>query len=138
MSRSYSELILLPTFEERFHYLKLDGHVGEERFGFARFLNQAFYQGAKWRKVRRRIIIRDQGCDLGMYPDYMIFGSIHVHHMNPITLDMLREDSPDLYDEENLISTSFDTHTAITLGDETLLRQPLVIRRPNDTCPWKQ
>lgn len=137
MIRTYSELIKFPTFEERFNYLKLNGVIGEELFGHARYLNQVFYQGTKWRRTRRKIIIRDNGCDLGLGEEYRIYGIIHVHHLNPITIEQLLSDDPCLYDEENLISTSEKTHRAITIGDENLLERPIVIRRPNDMCPWK-
>lgn len=137
MNRTYSELILLPTLEERFEYLRLNGKVGEELFGYLRYLNQVFYQGADWRSVRRKIIIRDNGCDLGV-EGWTIKGSIYVHHMNPITLEQLKNKDPILLDPENLISTSKLTHEAITLGDIALLPSMPVVRRPNDMCPWKQ
>lgn len=136
MTRSYSELIQLPTLEERFQYLRLDGEVGEELFGYARYLNQEFYHGGRWREARDRVIIRDKGHDLGV-PGWHILGNIYVHHMNPITLEMLQEDDPILYDPENLISCSYRTHQAITLGSLVLLPQPMIVRRPNDTCPWR-
>lgn len=137
MIRTYSELITLPSFEERFEYLRLNGKVGEELFGYARYLNQMLYQGSRWRRVRRKIIIRDHGCDLAMGPEYEIRGIIHVHHLNPITIDQLRNDDPCLYDEDNLVSTAERTHRAITIGDPGLLAKPLVVRMPNDMCPWK-
>lgn len=137
MIRTYSELIKLPTFEERFQYLKLNGKIGEELFGYARYLNQVFYQSERWKKVRRDVIIRDNGCDLGV-EGFDIGGAVYVHHMNPITLEQLKRDDPCLVDPEMLISCSRNTHDAVTLGDENLLPRKLVIRRPNDTCPWKQ
>lgn len=135
--RTYSELILLPTLEERFDYLRLDGKVGEELFGYARYLNQVFYHGERWKDVKRDVILRDGGYDLGV-KGWKIMGSIYVHHMNPVTLEQLKNDDPCLYDPENLISCSFKTHQAITYGSKALLPQPMIIRRPNDTCPWKR
>lgn len=126
----------MPSFLERYRYLKLNGKVGEELFGYARYLNQVFYQSARWKKVRRQVIIRDNGCDLGM-EGYSIGGIVYVHHMNPITLDQLKNDDPVLIDPEYLISVSFNTHEAITFGDESLLPILPAERKPNDTCPWK-
>ena len=137
MNKSYSELILLPTLEERFEYLRLNGKVGEELFGYARYLNQVFYQSSEWKRIRRQIIIRDNGCDLGL-EGWIIRSIIYVHHINPITLDQLKHKDPILLDPENLICVSDRTHRAITLGDFSLLPQRPVIRRPNDMCPWKQ
>lgn len=134
--RTYSELILLPTLEERFEYLKLDGKVGEELFGYARYLNQVFYHGERWADAKHEVILRDGGYDLGV-KGWKIMGNIYVHHMNPVTLEQLKADDPCLYDPENLISCSFKTHQAITFGSRALIPQPLIIRRPNDTCPWK-
>ena len=134
--RTYTELCMFDTLEERFEYLRLNGKVGEELFGYARYLNQEFYHGALWRDVKERIVIRDGGNDLGV-EGWKIVGSIYVHHINPITLKQLKEDDPCLYDPENLISCSYKTHQAITLGNPLLLPQPIVVRRPNDTCPWR-
>ena len=136
MNKSYSELILLPTLEERYEYLKLNGKIGEELFGYNRYLNQVFYQSSEWKRVRREVIIRDNGCDLGV-KGWEIKGTIYVHHINPITLDQLKTKDPILLDPENLISTSRKTHEAISLGDISLLPSVPVIRRPNDMCPWK-
>lgn len=137
MIRTYTELIQIPTFLERFQYLKLNGHVGEELFGYSRYLNQVFYQSERWKKTRRGIILRDHGRDLGM-EDHEIFGTVHVHHMNPLTLQQIKSNDPCLIDPEQLICVSERTHRAITLGDESLLPQELIERKPNDTCPWKQ
>lgn len=134
--RCYSELILLPTLEERFEYLRLNGEVGEELFGYARYLNQEFYHGNEWMDVREQVIIRDKGRDLGL-EGWKITGHIYVHHMNPVTLAQLKDNDPILLDPEYLISCSYNTHQAITWGNERLLPQPLVVRRPGDTCPWK-
>lgn len=137
MIRTYTELISIPTFIERYRYLKLNGKVGEELFGYARYLNQVFYQSTEWRKIRRKIIIRDAGCDLAV-EGYDIFGTIYVHHMNPLTLDQIRQNDPCLTDPENLICVSRLTHDAITFGDESLLQTDPIIRKPNDMCPWKK
>lgn len=137
--KTYSELITLTTFKERFEYLKLGGKVGEETFGFDRYLNQSFYKTPEWRRVRDFVITRDNACDLGV-ADRPIPGGVHilVHHINPITVDDILNRSPELLDPENLISTYYNTHNAIHYGDARLLidDQP-VIRTPNDTCPWK-
>lgn len=135
--RTYEELITIPTFEERYHYLKLNGQVGEETFGFDRYLNQTFYTSDEWRKVRRDIIVRDLGCDLGM-PDREIKGKIIVHHMNPIMVKDILHRSEFLLDPNYLICTLDSTHKAIHYGDEHLLRLAPVERTPFDTCPWKR
>lgn len=135
--KSYSELIALPTFIERYRYLRLGGRVGEETFGFDRWLNQKFYKDIEWMRARDKAIIRDNGCDLGM-EGHEIHGRILVHHINPITKeDILRRD-PCLFDLENLICTIKNTHDAIHYGDESLLIVAPVIRSRNDTCPWKR
>lgn len=136
MLRCYSDLIRLPSLQERFEYLRLNGEVGEELFGYARYLNQEFYHGSEWGDVREQVIIRDNGCDLGLH-GWKIVGNIYVHHMNPITLEQLKDRDPILLDPEYLISCSYNTHQAITWGNASLLPQPLVVRRPGDTCPWK-
>lgn len=137
MIRTYSELITLPTFEERYRYLRLGGRVGEETFGFDRYLNQKFYRSdVEWLAVRDYVIIRDNGCDLGMI-DREIMSKIIVHHMNPITKEDLIRRTKFLLDPEYLICTVKNTHDAIHYGDESLLIKDPVIRRPNDTCPWK-
>ena len=135
--RTYSELILLPTLEDRFEYLKLNGEVGEELFGYARYLNQVFYHGERWKDAKNAVVLRDQGYDLGVR-GWKITGNIYVHHMNPVTLQQLKNDDPCLYDPEFLISCSFKTHQAITWGNKSLLPQAFVIRRPNDMIPWKR
>ena len=134
--RSYSELINLPTFKERYRYLKLGGKVGEDTFGHARFLNQIFYQSPEWRRFRRDIIIRDNGCDLGI-EGRTINDRIYIHHLNPMTLDDIQNRNPMLLDPENAIAVSFGTHQAIHYGDESLLSIDIPERRPNDTCPWR-
>ena len=136
--RTYSELITLPTFEERYRYLRLGGRVGEETFGFRRYLNQVFYRtDEEWLAVRDEVIIRDNGCDLGM-PGHDIYGPITVHHMNPITMDDIVNRTKYLLDPEYLISTIDNTHKAIHYGDESLLITMPRERRPNDTCPWRK
>jgi hypothetical protein len=136
--RTYSELITIPTFEERFRYLKLGGRVGEETFGFDRYLNQIFYTSNEWRDIRNHVIVRDYGCDLAMLDREIPQGvKILVHHMNPITVDDILKRSEYLLDPEFLISTIKNTHDAIHYGDESLLLLAPVERRPNDTCPWR-
>ena len=134
--RRYSELIKLETFEERFNYLKLNGTVGEETFGFDRYLNQAFYTSEEWKSIRNEVIVRDLGCDLGI-SDREITGRMLIHHMNPITKDDILNRSEFLLNPEYLITTVKNTHDAIHYGDSKLLVQAPVTRRPNDTCPWK-
>ena len=135
--RTYSELITLPTFTERFNYLKLDGFVGKETFGYDRYINQQLYKyNPRWKKSRDKVIIRDNGCDLGV-EGYEIFGKIIVHHMNPITLDDVLNDRDWIYDPEYLICTVHNTHNAIHYGDEKLLMTAPIVRTKNDTCPWK-
>ena len=136
--RTYSELILLPTFKDRFEYLKLDGRVGEDTFGFDRWLNQQFYHSKHWEYTKREVIIRDNGCDLGL-EDYEIHGRILVHHMNPINKEDIVRKSDILLNPEYLISTCKRTHDAIHYGDFNLAsRDTIVERRPNDTCPWRK
>lgn len=134
--RTYSELITLPTFEERFKYLKIGGRVGEETFGYDRIFNQKFYSSTEWKQLRHHIIVRDNGCDLGI-KDRMIYGPIYIHHINPILLDDIRNATDILLNPEYLISTSFPTHNAIHYGDERLIVKAPIERRPNDTCPWR-
>ena len=137
--RTYSELITIPTFEERFKYLQLNGNVGKETFGFDRVFNQKFYTSAEWRHIRNHVILRDMGCDLAM-PGYEIYErrNIFIHHMNPIELKDIADRTEILLNPEFLIVTSFETHNAIHYGTEELLAKPLVVRTKNDTCPWKQ
>lgn len=135
--RTYSELISIPTYIERYRYLRLGGVVGKETFGFDRYLNQDFYHSDEWKAIRTYIIARDLGRDLGV-EGYDIFGRIYIHHMNPVTeMDILR--TPEiLLDPEFLICTSHNTHNAIHYGDESLLIQEPIVRTPYDTCPWKR
>lgn len=137
MIRTYSDLSKLATFEERFRYLKLDGLVGESTFGFNRYLNQVFYKSIAWKRIRDEVILRDNGCDLGV-DGRDIYGQIVIHHMNPITAQDIETESEFLTNPEYLITTIHSTHNAIHYGDETLLVLALVERTRNDTCPWKQ
>jgi len=134
--KSYSELMRLNSFEDRFEYLKLNGKVGEDTFGFDRYLNQNFYRSSKWKRIRDAIIIRDNGCDLG-FQGYDISGKILIHHMNPITkLDILNQ-TDILLNPEYLISVSKRTHDAIHYSDSNILITNPIERTKNDTCPWK-
>lgn len=136
MKKSYRELITLPTFEERYRYLRIGGKVGNETFGFDRWLNQVLYKDPEWLRVRDKVILRDNGCDLAV-KDRSIGGKIFVHHLNPITkADILQRNSC-LFDLDNLICVSKNTHDAIHYGDESLLVTAPIQRRANDTCPWK-
>lgn len=135
--KCYSELIALPTFEERYRYLRLRGSVGKDTFGFDRFLNQRFYRSAEWKRIRDQVIIRDNGCDLGI-EDRMIPGKVLIHHMNPITEKDIINATDILLNPEYLICVSHTTHNAIHFGDENLLVPDLVVRTPYDTCPWKR
>ena len=135
--RTYSELITLPTFEERFRYLQLGGKVGEDTFGHDRYLNQMFYTSDEWRRIRRDVIVRDNGWDLGIQ-DREIHGLIIIHHMNPITIEDIINRSEFLLNPEYLISTVKNTHDAIHFSDERILITDPIERRPNDTCPWKR
>lgn len=137
MIRTYSELITFPTFEERYRYLRLEGKVGEDTFGFDRWLNQSFYKDPEWRAIRDKIIIRDNGCDLGI-PGREIYSRIIVHHMNPITKDDILSRSAFLLNPEYLICTVKNTHDAIHYGDEGLLIKAPIERTKNDTCPWRR
>lgn len=136
MLRNYTDLLQYQTIEDRFAYLRLDGNVGDELFGYARYLNQEFYHRSDWIDVREFVILRDQGNDLGVL-GWKIVGQIYVHHMNPITLEQLKNNDPILLDPEYLISCSYNTHQAITWGVEDLLPHPIKERSPGDTCPWR-
>lgn len=135
--KTYSELILLPTFKERFRYLKLGGKVGEETFGFDRYLNQKFYKSKEWLSVRDYVIIRDNGCDLAM-EDRPIESRIIIHHLNPITRDDIINQTEFLLNPEYMICTIKRTHDAIHYGDESLLFDVPIERTKNDTCPWRR
>lgn len=135
--RTYSELIKLPTFKERYEYLRLEGRVGEDTFGWDRYLNQMFYKTAEWKRIRDQIILRDHGCNLAL-DGFEIHGRILIHHMNPITKSDILDRSEFLLNPEYLISTTKSTHDAIHYGDVESLHNEPVIRTRNDTCPWKR
>lgn len=136
--RTYSELSKLKTFRERYEYLKLDGTVGEETFGFDRYINQMFYKSEEWKRIRNYVITRDNGCDLGISDRKIVDSVILVHHMNPISKEDIINKNDILLDPEYLITTIKPTHDAIHYGDENLLAEDLIIRSKNDTCPWKR
>lgn len=137
MIRTYSELLQLASFKERFEYLKLNGAVGTETFGFDRYINQNFYRSREWKRIRDQIIVRDNGCDLGI-DGYEIHGRIYIHHMNPILQKDILDQTEFLLNPEFLICTTHNTHNAIHYGDDSLLTFEPVVRTKNDTCPWKQ
>lgn len=134
--RTYNELMLLPTFEERFEYLKLSGRVGKETFGFDRWLNQKFYRSAEWKHLRDQVIIRDNGCDLGV-EGREIYGKILIHHMNPISKKDILERTDLLLNPMYLISVTKQTHDAIHYSDDSILIKDPIVRSRNDTCPWR-
>lgn len=134
--KTYSELILLPTFEERFKYLQLNGRVGDDTFGFDRYINQKFYRSAEWKRIRDYIIIRDNGCDLAV-DGYEIHGRILIHHMNPITISDIKFSTEYLMNPDYLICATHNTHNAIHYGDEKQIITGPIVRTKNDTCPWK-
>ena len=136
MIRTYSELSKLKSFEDRFRYLKLQGNVGEDTFGFDRYLNQDFYKSKDWKRLRDYVIARDNGCDLGV-SGFGIYDKIIIHHMNPISVDDIVHSTDFLLDPEFLITTKLATHNAIHYGDETILQPLFVERSQNDTCPWR-
>ena len=135
--KCYTELSKLTTFNERFNYLKLDGIVGEETFGYDRILNQLLYKSKKWRKVRDEVLIRDNGGDLGL-EDYPINGRAISHHMNPITVEDVLNDKPEIFDPEYLITVSNSTHNAIHFSNENNLQKDPIERTQNDTCLWRK
>lgn len=135
-NKSYSELIKLKTFKERYEYLRLRGKVCDETFGSSRYLNQAFYKSPEWKEIRSRVILRDNGCDLGM-EGHEIQGKVYVHHINPITPEDVIKRTEKLFDLDNLISTSFETSQAIHYGNGSMLPIEFKERFINDTCPWR-
>ena len=137
MIRTYTELMTLPSIEERFDYLMLNGKVAEETFGAERYLNQTFYHSREWRDFRKKIILRDNGCDLAD-PDFPIKGNVYVHHMNPITIVQAKGDPRLLMNPEEVICCSFYTHQGITYGLPDLKPKPYTSRKPFDHCPWRQ
>lgn len=134
--RTYSELITIPTFEERFEYLQLKGSVGKDTFGYDRHLNQVLYRSPEWKRLRNQIIIRDGGCDLAC-DGYDIYGKVLIHHLNPITVEDVLTRSRKVFDPDNLVCVSHSTHNAIHYGDVDLLVTGPIIRTKNDTCPWR-
>ena len=134
--RTYSELITIPTFEERFEYLQLKGSVGKDTFGYDRHLNQVLYRSPEWKRLRNQIIIRDCGCDLAC-DGYDIYGKVLIHHLNPITVEDVLARSRKVFDPDNLVCVSHNTHNAIHYGDVDLLVTGPIIRTKNDTCPWR-
>lgn len=136
MKKSYTELMKLPTLKERFDYLNQGNRVGESTFGYDRYLNQKFYTSPEWKRVRRNVIARDEGCDMG-HTDYPIQGRVIVHHLNAITPEMIINRDPELFDMDNLVCVSHETHEAITYGSSEMLPEDAIERTPNDTCPWR-
>lgn len=139
--KTYSELIQLPTYEQRLDYLLLHGSVGSDTFGFDRYINQKFYRSTEWKRIRDEVIVRDNGCDLGI-PDRPIIGKIYVHHMNPLRVEDIEESTENLLDPNNLICVSFDTHNIIHYGvgksSRDILGPAQIERKKGDTCLWKQ
>lgn len=136
MRKTYKELSRLDSFEEKFEYLKLKGRVGEDTFGFDRWINQNFYRSPEWKRVRDQVMIRDEGCDLGD-PDRPIVGRVIIHHMNPLRKEDFDDDPDYALNPDYLVCVSHDTHNAIHYGDANLLGKPPIERTPNDTCPWR-
>lgn len=135
--RTYSELSKFKTFKERFEYLKLDGSVGKDTFGWDRYLNQILYKSPEWLLVRNKVIVRDCGCDLGL-EGYDIFGKVIIHHMNPMRVEDIKNRNPDILNPEYLICVSHSTHNAIHYGDDNQLYSGPIERTVNDTCPWRK
>ena len=134
--RTYSELITIPTFEERFEYLQLKGSVGKDTFGYDRYLNQVLYRSPEWKRLRNQIIIRDGGCDLAC-DGYDIYGKVLIHHLNPITVEDVLARSRKVFDPDNLVCVTHNTHNAIHYGDSDLLVTGVINQKKNDTCPWR-
>lgn len=136
-SKSYRELSDISDYVKRFEYLKIGGTIGELTFNGHRYLNQKFYTSdPQWLKVKQQVILRDDGCDMG-HPDFPIYGKILIHHINPITIEDLIQRNSCIFDLDNLVCVSLNTHNAIHYGDSSLLKLPPVERRANDTCPWR-
>lgn len=135
MAKSYSELITIPTFEERIRYLQTAQQIGERSFGGDRYLNQAFYTSREWLNIRHAIVIRDDGCDLA-FPGYPVLKG-YIHHINPIKMEDLVHGDDCLLDPENLILCSFNTHNAIHFGNSSSIPSGIITRQPGDTCPWR-
>lgn len=137
MNLSYKEAILIPSFKDRYEYLRLGGKVGESTFGFDRYLNQLLYHDPEWKSFRRKIIMRDNGCDMA-HPDFEIGGRIIVHHINPLTQEDVVDRNPIIFDPDNVICVSHYTHEAIHYGDSELLPKEPIERKPGDTCLWSR
>ena len=136
--KTYSEMLRFNTIEERYEYLRIGGQVGVETFGFQRQINQNLYvRDPRWKRVRNEVIIRDDACDLGL-PEFKIYSRIIVHHINPLTVEMFMKNDPLIFDPENLVCVSFNTHQAIHYGDRSLLPELPVVRYKNDTCLWRK
>jgi hypothetical protein len=135
MIRTYSELKRFETLEERFEYLKLHGRVGQSTFGFDRYMNQQFYTSREWRQVRQKVIVRDNGCDLGI-DGYEIHNGLYIHHMNPMTVEDISSGHPTILDPEYLITVTHKTHNAVHYGDASLLARGVVQRKAGDTKLW--
>lgn len=136
MRKTYSELVQLPTLEERFEYLNQGNVVGQDTFGYDRYLNQRFYNTPEWKRVRRNVIARDEGCDMA-HSDYPIGGRVIVHHLNAITPEMIINRSPELFDMDNLVCVSHETHEAITYGSKEMLPEDPIERSRDDTTLWR-
>lgn len=137
MDKSYKDLVMIQDYQERLEYLKCTSVIGDLTFGGHRQLNQMLYTSDEWKKTRQRVILRDDGCDLG-HPDYPIRGPAYVHHINPITIDDILQRKPNVFDLNNLVCTSFQSHNYLHFGTEKPSTQNVVTRKPNDTCPWKE
>lgn len=135
-TKTYSKLIAISSFEERFEYLQLKGSVGKDTFGYDRYLNQILYNSPEWKKLRDQIIIRDCGCDLAC-EGYEIYGRILIHHLNPITVNDVLNRSRKVFDPDNLVCVTHNTHNAIHYGDASLIVTGPIVRTKNDTCPWR-
>ncbi len=134
--KSYSEMMSFDTYWDRLKYLSLYGSIGDFTFGGHRHLNQQLYKSLKWKKIKREVILRDNGCDLAM-DGYKIYGAIYIHHMNPITIEDILNEDPSVFDPENLVCTSFLAHNTIHYGSENALLQNMIERKKNDTCLWR-
>lgn len=134
--RTYSELIQITDYYDRFEYLKIGGKIGFETFGYDRYVNQILYASPEWRKFRNAIIIRDNGCDMAM-PGFEIYDRLTVHHLNALTKEDILNRDPKIFDPENVVCVSHNTHMAIHYGSRDLLPKPIIVRTQNDTCPWK-
>lgn len=137
MKKTYSELITMGSFEDRYEYLRLFGAVGEDTFGFDRMFNQMFYRSAEWKRLRKAIILRDSGCDLAVSDHEILYEPIIIHHLNPISMDDIRGETEYLLNPEYLICCRSSTHRAIHYGGIESISTKTIERKPNDTCPWR-